>query len=347
MTRIWRSLLSSVGLALLAVAVMLIGYGYWAGIRPLDPGTESYVITPGSGAWQLAQQLIDRDVIDEPYTLVAWVYAKGYTRNIKAGEYRFEPGISLQQLLRQTVDGKVVQYGITFPEGWTFRQLRAALQSVTGLQQTLAGKSDHQIMELLGASPQHVEGRFYPDTYFYTTGTSDLDILRQAHRRMHERLAQAWENRPLDTPLRSPKEALVLASIIEKETGIPDERRLISAVFHNRLKLGMRLQTDPTVIYGLGEAFDGNLTREHLQTATPYNTYVHKGLPPTPIAMPGGDAIHAALHPADTTALYFVARGDGSHEFSSTLEAHNRAVVQYQLRGKATTQSASPETKRN
>lgn len=347
MTHMWRSLLSSVALALLAVMVMVIGYGYWAGTRPLDPGTASYVIAPGSGVSQLAQQLVDRGVIDEPYTLMAWAYAKGYTRNIKAGEYRFEPGISLQQLLRQTVDGKVIQYGLTFIEGWTFRQLRAALQSAPKLAQTLATKNHQQVMELVVTSPQHFEGRFYPDTYFYTQGTSDLDILRQAHRRMQERLAHEWENRPLDTPLRSPKEALVLASIIEKETGRPDERHLISAVFHNRLKRGMRLQTDPTVIYGLGEDFDGNLTREHIQTETPYNTYVHKGLPPTPIAMPGGDAIHAALHPTDTTALYFVARGDGSHEFSSTLEAHNRAVVQYQLGGKAATQSAFPETKRD
>ncbi len=347
MKRIWRSLLSSVVLALLAVLVTVIGYGYWAGTRPLDPGVEPYVIMPGSGVLQLAQQLVDRAVLDEPYTLIAWAYAKGHTRNIKAGEYRFESGISVQQLLRQTVEGKVVQYGVTFIEGWTFRQLRAALQSAPKLQQTLAKKSHHQIMELVGASPQHFEGRFYPDTYFYTQGTSDLGILRQAHRRMQERLAHEWTNRPVNTPLRSPQEALVLASIIEKETGRPDERRMISAVFHNRLQRGMRLQTDPTVIYGLGDNFDGNLTREHLRTETPYNTYIHKGLPPTPIAMPGGDAIHAALHPADTTALYFVARGDGSHEFSSTLEAHNRAVVKYQLSGKATTQSAGPNTERN
>ncbi len=347
MTRIWQSLLSSVGLALLVVLVMGIGYGYWAGTRPLDPGAEPYVIMPGSGVLQLAQQLVDRDVIDEPYTLIAWAYANGYTRNIKAGEYRFESGISVQQLLRQTVEGKVIQYEVTFIEGWTFRQLRAVLQSAPRLQQTLAETSDHQVMELVGASAQHFEGRFYPDTYFYIFGNSDLDILRQAHRRMQGRLAHEWENRPADTPLRSPHEALVLASIIEKETGKPDERPLISAVFHNRLQRGMRLQTDPTVIYGLGDNFDGNLTRGHLQTETPYNTYIHKGLPPTPIAMPGGDAIHAALHPADTTALYFVARGDGSHEFSSTLEAHNRAVAQYQLSRKATPRSAFPETKRN
>jgi UPF0755 protein len=345
--RIWRLLLSSVLLALLAVIVMIVGYGYWAGTRPIDPGAESYVITPGSGALQLAQQLIDRDVIDEPYTLIAWAYIKGYTRNIKAGEYRFEPGISLQQLLDQTVEGKVVQYEVTFIEGWTFKQFRAALQSAPGLQQTFKEMSHHQVMELVGASPQHFEGRFYPDTYFYTAGTSDLDILRHAYRRMEARLAHEWKHRPDDTTLRSSHEALVLASIIEKETGRRDERRLISAVFHNRLQRGMRLQTDPTVIYGLGENFDGNLTRKHLQTETPYNTYVHKGLPPTPIAMPGGDAIHAALHPADTTALYFVARGDGSHEFSSTLEAHNQAVAQYQLGGRATLQSVFPATKRN
>ncbi len=347
MRHIWRSLLSAVSVALLAVAVTIIAYGYWAGTRPLDPGAQPYVITPGSGVVQLVRQLVDRGVLDEPYTLIAWAYAKGYTRNIKAGEYRFDAGSSLHEILRQTVDGKVIQYEITFIEGWTFREIVTALRSTPGLQQTLAGKDHQQIMALVAGSPQHFEGRLYPDTYFYSAVTSDLDILRQAYRRMQARLAQEWDNRPADTPLRSSSEALVLASIIEKETGRPEERKLISAVFHNRLKRGMRLQTDPTVIYGLGEDFDGNLTREHLRTRTPYNTYVHKGLPPTPIAMPGGDAIHAALHPAGTTVLYFVARGDGSHEFSATLEAHNRAVLQYQLGGKATTQSTLPVTKRN
>lgn len=347
MKRIWRSLLRVVVIALMAVSVTVIGYGYWAGTRPLDPGAESYVITPGSGVMQLAQQLVERDVIDEPYTLIAWAYAMGYTRSIKTGEYRFDVGINMQQLLRQTVEGRVIQYAVTFIEGWTFKQLRAALRSAPKLQQTLAEKGDHQIMDLVGTPQPHFEGYFYPDTYFYTRGASDLDILRQAHRHMQERLTHEWKNRPADTLLRSPHEALVLASIIEKETGKPNERRLISAVFHNRLKRDMRLQTDPSVIYGLGEKFDGNLTREHLKTATPYNTYVHKGLPPTPIAMPSGAAIHAALHPADTRALYFVARGDGSHEFSDTLEAHNRAVARYQLGRQSTTHSAVHETKRN
>ncbi len=347
MTAMLRSLLSTLVFALLAALLAVAGYAYWAGTRSLDPGAEPYVIPPGSGVRQLAQQLMAREVIEEPYSLIAWAYAKGYTRDVKAGEYRFQSGITLEQLLRQTVEGRVVQYGLTFIEGWTFAQLRAALRAASKLRQTLTDVSDQQIMALLGASSQHFEGRFYPDTYFYTADTNDLDILRLAHRRMHERLTHEWDNRPPQTPLRSPQEALVLASIIEKETGVAEERHLISAVFHNRLTKGMRLQTDPTVIYGLGEEFDGNLTREHLRTDTPYNTYVRKGLPPTPIAMPGGDALHAALHPAETSALYFVARGDGSHEFSSTLAAHNRAVAQYQLGGKSTVNSASPEVERN
>jgi UPF0755 protein len=196
-------------------------------------------------------------------------------------------------------------------------------------------------MAALGEPQQHPEGRFFPDTYVYAAATRDIDILRQAYQRMRQHLASAWQDRPQGAPLKSADEVLILASIIEKETGKPEERALISAVFHNRLKHGMRLQTDPTVIYGLGNQFQGNLTRKHLQTDTPYNTYTRSGLPPTPIAMPGAAAIQAALNPADSKALYFVSRGDGSHQFSDSLQAHNRAVMKYQLQRRSTPTTSS------
>ncbi len=341
----WWLLLKSLTPALLAAVLGVFGYLYWAGQRPLTPGPDLYVISPGSGISQLAHQLLQRRVIREPYSLMAWAYAKRYTRQIKAGEYRFEPGITLERLLEQTVQGKVVRYSITFIEGWTFRQIKMSLQSAQKLMHTVSGDRDVQIMSKLGRPDQHPEGRFYPDTYVYTAGVPDIDILRQAYRRMDAQLKKAWLQRPENSLLNSVDEVLTLASIIEKETGKPEERALIAAVFHNRLRRRMRLQTDPTVIYGLGEQFDGNLTRRHLQLDTPYNTYTRRGLPPTPIAMPSAESIHAALHPARSSALYFVARGDGSHQFSDTLKAHNRAVAKYQLAGKPRPSSSRAMTK--
>ncbi len=319
-------------LAALAVACSLvIAYVYWAGRQPLSVTAETFTVEPGQGTWDIARALVARGVIPDAYGFVVWARWKGYAHRIQAGEYRLHAGYRVHDLLEQMVRGDVVQYMVTLVEGWTFRQVRAALRDAPKLRAVTADKKDSEIMTLLENPELHPEGRFFPDTYVYTAASSDLDLLKTAFRSMQARLTQAWANRAQDLPLAAPTEALTLASIIEKETGIAAERGMISGVFHNRLRRGMRLQTDPTVIYGLGDEFNGNLTRGHLRTDTPYNTYTRTGLPPTPIAMPGAEALHAALHPESTPALYFVARGDGSHHFSETLDEHNRAVAKYQL----------------
>jgi UPF0755 protein len=234
--------------------------------------------------------------------------------------------------LRQFQSGQVVQHSVTFVEGWTFRDLRRALEREAALTNTLRGKSDAELMSTLGEPGRAPEGLFFPDTYLFGKGTTDLDILRQARTRMQKELAAAWEGRADDLPFSTPYEALVLASIVERETANPAERRRIAGVFAERLRIGMRLQADPTVIYGLGSAFDGNLKKSHLLEDGPYNTYTRAGLPPTPIAMPGLASLRAALRPAKTDALYYVSRGDGSSQFSRNLDEHNRAVTKYQLK---------------
>ncbi|HEX5756527.1 MAG TPA: endolytic transglycosylase MltG [Arenimonas sp.] len=251
-------------------------------------------------------------------------------RKLQAGDYRVEPGLSPRALLGRLASGKVIHYGITLVEGWNFRELRAALASENGLVQTLPGMSDDQVMAALERPGLHPEGRFLPETYHYTRGMSDLDVLRRALSAMEQSVAEVWAERDSDLPLQSPEELLVLASIIEKETGAAHERPTIAGVFVRRLKLGMRLQTDPTVIYGIGSAYDGNIRKRDLETDTPYNTYTRAGLPPTPIAMPGRAALQAAAHPEKGSALFFVSRNDGTHVFSSTLAEHNRAVDCYQ-----------------
>jgi len=224
----------------------------------------------------------------------------------------------------------VHHHTVTLVEGWTFRQVLAELERHPDITATLAGKNDREIMALIGSEHEHPEGRFFPDTYFFTKGTTDLAILKRAYRRMQAVLDAQWSSRAKGLPLRTPYDALILASIIEKETGRADERTIIAGVFTRRLGQGMPLQTDPTIIYGMGEAFDGNIRRKDLVANTPYNTYLHAGLPPTPIAMPGAASIYAALHPNDDSSLYFVSRGDGTHVFSKTVKEHNRAVDLYQ-----------------
>jgi len=255
----------------------------------------------------------------------------GVAGKLHAGEYALDAGITPRALLAKMAAGEVIQHHFTIVEGWTFAQLRDALAHDSGLKQTLAASNDAAIMRTLGAADTPPEGQFLPETYNYVKGMDDIDILRRAHKAMVDALDKQWNSRAADLPLKSAHEALILASIVERETARVDERPLIAGVFLHRLKIGMRLQTDPTVIYGLGPAFDGNLRRGDLDTDTPFNTYTRDGLPPTPIALPGAAALSAVLHPAATDALYFVARGDGSHEFSPTLEAHNRAVAKYQL----------------
>jgi len=253
---------------------------------------------------------------------------------IQAGEYRIRPGTTPQGLLRQLVEGRVIEHSITLVEGWTFVQVMDALRRHPALDQTLASLTGEQIMQRLNHGGEHPEGRFFPDTYHFPRGTRDEDVLRRAYDEMAALLdAEWWQRAPL-LPLQSPYEALILASIVERETALASERAEIAGVFVRRLQQGIRLQTDPSVIYGMGDAFAGNLTRRDLEEDTPYNTYVHTGLTPTPICMPGRDSVRAALHPAAGDSLYFVARGDGSHEFSATLTAHNRAVRRYQLKGK-------------
>jgi UPF0755 protein len=251
--------------------------------------------------------------------------------SLKVGEYALDPGITPRTLLLNMRDGKVISYRITLVEGWNIRQLRAAINAATPLLHETNQLDDAALMKLLGHPGQHPEGRFLPETYVYSRGDSDVDVLKRAHEAMDKALAEVWEARASDLPLKSPEEALILASIIEKETGLASERPQIAGVFARRLKLGMKLQTDPTVIYGLGSGYDGNIRRRDLLADTPYNTYTRTGLTPTPIAMPGRDALRAAVNPAPGDALFFVALGDGSgsHVFTATLGEHNAAVARY------------------
>ena len=321
-----------IALAILIVAITGGGtYVYEEMHRPRAFGVGLYEVAPGARINQLADEFQRAGIIQETYSFVWWARLNDSAHRIKAGKYQFAERASLQQVLQQLVRGDVIQHSITFIEGWTFRDMRRELAANDQIEQTSASQSDADVMAQLGFPDDHPEGRFFPDTYRFTGGVSDILILRRAQSRMADILDQQWQMRDPGVVLKNAYETLILASIIEKETGAANERELIAGVMSNRLRLGIRLQTDPTVIYGLGEEFDGNLTRRHLRTDHAYNTYTRSGLPPTPIAMPGLAAIHAALHPAETKALYFVSRGDGSHEFSENLQAHQRAVRKFQL----------------
>ena len=316
----------------------LLGFGAagWWLYEPLplrlQPGTQvvDLEIEPGTPAQRVADVVAASGVDVEPALLYAWFRLSGQARQIKAGSYEVTPGTTPRSLLSMLVRGEESLKSVTLVEGWNFRQVRAALQKAEALKPDSQGLSGEAIMAQLGKPGVHPEGRFFPDTYTYAKGSSDLSVLKRAARAMDKRLEAAWAMRSPDTPLKTADEALVLASIVEKETGKPSDRPEIGGVFTNRLRSGMLLQTDPTVIYGLGEQFDGNLRRRDLLADTPYNTYTRAGLPPTPIAMPGKASLLAAVQPAQTKALYFVARGDGSSQFSSTLDEHNRAVNKYQ-----------------
>ena len=287
-------------------------------------------IEPGTAPMQIAQAWVGAGVRTDPRFLYEWFRWSGQSKKIRAGSYEVHAGITPRELLDKMVKGDQTLEQLRIIEGWNFRQLRAAVAAAPALKQTLASMTDEQVMAALGAPGQAAEGRFFPDTYAYSRGVSDLTVLKRAHAAMQQRLTAAWGQRASGLPLKSPDDALILASIVEKETGAAADRKKVAAVFINRLRVGMPLQTDPSVIYGLGAQFDGNLRKVHLQTDTPYNTYTRAGLPPTPIAMPGKAALLAAVKPAETKALYFVARGDGSSAFSATLAEHNRAVNQYQ-----------------
>ena len=309
-------------------------YLYWAWNRPLQPGSDIYVVKPGMTLRAFARELSNRDVLSESHSFVLLAHFTGHNRDLKSGEYRFRNGISARELLEQVIAGRVIEYPVVLVEGWTFRQFLQVLEAAPKLAHTLSGLPTAAIMERLGHGGEHPEGRFFPDTYYYSAGQTDLMILANAYDRMARTLEQGWNARDGNLPFRDPYEALILASIVEKETGRADERRLVAGVFVNRLRQKMRLQSDPTVIYGMGDKFGGNIRLNDLRRPTPYNTYTRAGLPPTPVAMPGKDSLEAVLHPADTRDLYFVSRGDGGHVFSETLEEHNAAVIKYQMNGK-------------
>jgi UPF0755 protein len=327
-----------VALLLFVLCVALIAVGS-AGVRfsrtPLDLPTVPFEFTveKGLSLKAVSQKLAEAGLLPEPYGL--WLLGRftDDASKIQAGRYRLTAPISPHDLLQKMVDGDVLKVSVTFVEGVTFRDMRTSLEQNPDIRVTLKGLSEKDILKKLAAPETNPEGLFFPDTYQFSPGTSDLDILRASYQAMQKKLAEAWQGRAQNLPYRSPYEALIMASIIEKETGRSDERPQIAAVFINRLRVPMRLQTDPTVIYGLGDKYDGNIRRRDLTTDTPYNTYTRDGLPPSPIAMPGLASIKAALNPAESDKLYFVATrsGDGSHAFSRTLDEHNRAVYKYQL----------------
>ena len=321
-------------LLLMAVATTALVTWRWY-TRPLAmPGERVEVrVAPGAHARAIANALVQAGLDINPDAFIAAARAAGATQSLRAGRYEFTRGMNIAAVIDKLKRGEVLRERLTLVEGWTVREIRAALAKVPELKPDSAALSDAALLAAVGADEKHAEGLFAPDTYVFDPGTSDLEIWRQAYRAQAAALNKAWTARAPDLPLKSPYEALILASIIEKETGQGNERAQIAAVFINRLRRGMLLQTDPTVIYGLGEKFDGNLRKRDLTTDGPYNTYTRAGLPPTPIAAPGRAALLAAVNPADSRALYFVARGDGTSQFSETLAEHNRAVVRYQLRG--------------
>ena len=321
-----------------AVFFFSCALGYYVYIQalssPLKNREYQLTIPRGAGIAWLANHLQQQGVIDNKYIFRAYALMNKRDLTIKAGEYTLVDIDNIPDLVAKVEQGKVIQYSITLVEGKTFKDYLTQLAKNKVLQQRLGSMSQAQIMRSLGSPGKHPEGQFAPQTYFYQKGDSDLDVLRQAHRRLQNVLKQAWENRAADVQVKSAYQLLTLASIIEKETGVADERPLIAGVFNNRLKVGMKLQTDPTVIYGMGESYDGNIRRKDLRTDTPYNTYTRYGLPPTPIAMAGAAAIQAAANPQATQAIFFVGKGDGTHHFSVTLKEHNNAVIKYQLGGK-------------
>jgi len=323
-----RKLLS---LIVLLSLLVLAGAGYYA-IRPLPlPATPfDFTLKQGSSLKGMARDMRQAGLLEQDWAFVWLARLMGKSAQLKAGKYALQHPVSPLELLDMLDRGLVVRGQVSVIEGWTFRQLRAALDANPDVAHDTQGLSDAEILRRISAAEGHPEGLFFPDTYNFASGSSDLAILRSAYQSMQRHLQEAWASRETGLPMQTPYEALILASIVEKETGAPGDRGMIAGVFVNRLRKGMLLQTDPTVIYGLGEKFDGNLRKRDLLADTPYNTYTRKGLTPTPIALPGMAALQATLHPAQTDALYFVARGDGSSKFSASLAEHNRAVNQYQ-----------------
>lgn len=324
----------------LVLAGLCLGVSAWkihsALEQPLNITQEELLEVPkGTTPTRTLYRLEADGVIKDAFWLRVYWRFNLARQPLHKGEYRMQPGMTVEGLIDLWKRGEIVQYSLTLVEGWNFHQVRQALAKEEKLEQTLDGLSDSQVMEKLGHNGIFPEGRFFPDTYRYVRGMTDVELLKKAYDRLDEVLAKEWGQRSADLPYKEPYQALIMASLVEKETGVPQERGQIAGVFVRRMAMGMLLQTDPTVIYGLGDRYNGKLTRAHLREATPYNTYMISGLPPTPIAMVGREAIHAALNPVAGTSLYFVARGDGSHVFSDDLDAHNNAVREFQLKRRA------------
>ncbi|WP_053161902.1 endolytic transglycosylase MltG [Pseudomonas sp. P1.8] len=338
----------------LVLAGLMLGASAWkihsALVQPLNITQEKLLEVPKGTTPNRTFLKMEADgVIKDAFWLRVYWRFNLPKQPLHSGEYRMLPGMTVEGLIDLWKRAEMVQYSLTLVEGWNFHQVRAALAKDEKLEQTLEGLSDSQVMDKLGHTGIFPEGRFFPDTYRFVRGMSDVELLKIAYDRLNDVLAKEWAQRSADVPYTEPYQALIMASLVEKETGVPQERGQIAGVFVRRMAMGMLLQTDPTVIYGLGDRYSGKLTRAHLREATPYNTYMIAGLPPTPIAMVGREAIHAALNPVEGSSLYFVARGDGSHVFSDDLDAHNNAVREYQIKRRADYRSSpapisAPET---
>lgn len=318
---------------------MIVSLGLFAwlayyAISPLklQPNSQEITIQPKSGLRSIANQLVKQGVLNEPWRFIIIARLLNKQSYLQAGSYTLNKNVSPYQLLLSLNHGKTTQGSITFIEGRTFAQMQEKIIKNDAIKQTLTGLSESEMLKLMGSDYSVAEGLFFPDTFYFDRNTTDTVILKRSYDSMQSKLAKAWQGRDANLPYKNSYQALIMASIIEKETGKAVERPMIAGVFINRLRMGMRLQTDPTVIYGMGKYYDGNLRKKDLIADTPYNTYTRDGLPPTPIAMPGMAAINAALHPTTTKALYFVGKGDGSHLFSNNLADHNLAVVRYQLK---------------
>ena len=325
--------------SLTLVGVVLVAVGYWyineSWNKKLSFDEEIYTIEPGDSLRKISRQFHEKGIMSDAYSLALLGRYEGKATQIKPGDYRLEDGMSPRQVLDKFIKGDVITYKVSLVEGLTFKQFRQRIAATKDLKLVTTDWSDEKIMQEVGATDIHPEGQFHPDTYVFRASDTDLDVLKQAYDRMQKALNEAWQGRDTSTPLENKYQALILASIIEKETGKAEERPTIGGVFTNRLNKGMLLQTDPTIIYGLGDEFNGNLTRKHLNSKQNiYNTYQHAGLPPTPIAMPGLASLKAAVNPQETENFYFVAKGDGGHQFSKTYKQHQRAVNEYQLKRK-------------
>ncbi len=337
MTSLFRSVFWAIVILVLVCAAL--GWVVWGQYQtflstPLALEQPEIILEVPTGTTmrKLAERLRAERIFANPYFFIALAYQKGQMESLKAGEYAVRSGMLPGELLERLTSGRSIEFPVTLVEGRTFREALATIAAQPAFVSELTGLDDEEIIRRVGIEAGHPEGWIFPDTYRFRRGTTDTQVLRRAYKRMRDILASEWEGRDAGLPLQTPYEALILASIVEKETAVAAERPRIAGVFVRRLEKGMRLQTDPTVIYGLGDAYDGNIRKEDLSRPTPYNTYAVAGLPPTPIALPGREAIHAALHPADGDSLYFVARGDGTHYFSSNLDEHNCAVRHYQLK---------------